>query len=141
MSSLSLIEFKTAMELFKHMPAFEALDVLCSIFGSPQMTIFIPSTEIHIQYDSRQLVDLYEDYEIYCGMYASDYKVIYYGGPPGMLPKCQGSLLTMVVDRFLRSYICGHKTLVSNLLEYAHEQKWYNAPNHKSGPCKSLVGA
>ena len=138
MKHLSLIEFKSSVELFRYMPAFEAVDVLCSIFNTPQSTIFVPGTKITGGYDVKQIVDLYEDYEIYCGVYARDYHIMYYGGPPGMVPRCHGSLMTMVVDKFLRALIAGHTTIVSNLLEYAHEQKWYN---HKES-CKrlSIVG-
>ncbi len=136
MKNLSMTEFTSARELFKNMPAFEAVDILCSIFNTPQSTIFVQTPEG--MFESRQVVDLYEDYEIYCGVYARDYRLLYYGGPPGKATRCKGSLMTMVIDKFLRALVADHTTLVSNLLEYAHEQKWYN--DTKSCKRLSIVG-
>ena len=138
MISLSMIEFQATVELFKYMPAFDAVELICSVFSTPQATLFVPITKTNAKMEVRQVVDLYEEYEIYCGLYAKDYKLTYYGGPPGMLLRYNGSLLTLVVDKFLRAHIAGHKTLTSRVLEYAHEQRWYN--NHRTQSQTQTVG-
>ena len=135
MRSLSITEFKSAVDMFKYLPAFEAVDILCSIFNTPQLTFTDSQGK-----GSRQLVDLYDDYEVYCGMYARDYKITYTGGPPDTFSIIEGSLMTLVIDKFLRAYIAEHTNLVSNIMDYANEQQWHNTPSYKVSPVKTPVG-
>ena len=119
--AINAVEFRAAMEMFEKVPALDALDCLCTIFNVPMAWVQFKDGS------SGTVVDLYEEYEVYCGMYAKDLKLIYYGGPPGAsYRRFRGSLMTLLADKFLMAYTCGHHAIVSKLLEYANEQKWYN---------------
>jgi len=94
-------DIEVLKRLFKHLPAVDAVTILCQIMDASQTVINL---------DARRfpLMDLYDSAYLMADALASDIEVRFYGGPPEKSRWFNGTLLTLLVDHCIFNIINGH---------------------------------
>ena len=109
---LSDHEVDMAIEYFKAMSAFDALECLCIVLNASESQIHLNGTY------TCKLKELMDVPQIYEGEMAYEVAVSFYGGPPNSCELFQGSLLTMLVDHFLFNFVLDRSDIVEKALSY-----------------------
>lgn len=109
------LDFTLMESLFNGLSAGEALDLLCCIFQEQHSMILIEELWT-------QLIDVYDMADIYYDP-ATSVKIQFVGGPPGHLGLWSGTLMELLMDRFMAAYYSNDKKKVNAILQkVSHER-------------------
>ena len=75
---LTTSNIDSIIETFSDVQAFEAIECLCTIFKAPTAWVQVNETIC-------QISDLYDRSEIYDDLLASEFPLLFFGGPPSRI--------------------------------------------------------
>jgi hypothetical protein len=93
-------DIETLQRLFKHIPAMDAITILCQILGAPNAIVVIDAKRF-------RLVDLYDSAYMLADAQAADIDLTFFGGPPGKSGWFDGTLLTLLIDHCVYNMVRG----------------------------------
>lgn len=106
-------EIDAAIDHFKLLSAFDALECLCLVMGAGEAKVKLNGTY------SCTLKELMDTSQFYEGEMAYELPITFYGGPPNTCELFDGTLLTLLVDHFLFNFVLNKQDQVDKALSYA----------------------